>query len=222
MYQRITLEASEVEAFSKQEIISLYVEARRACCEYDDFDKMRAFKKLFPNEYKRFSAVARKRCEIRKSVDAMGVLGRDVYFGTLTYNNAKNRNKEEIKRKEAFEKLNSVFEYVLLVEEYGEDTNRYHIHFLGVFRANKDFDSFKAVWSHSRQNLRLLDSNSKIDKYLCKYLTKDLPRLRRNKRLCGLVKRYKTLEHATSTKYFPKEKREQALLDFGEFALSKE
>lgn len=216
MYAKIAITASECEAFSKEEIIELYCEARRSAAEYDDFEPMKAFKSLFPAEYKYFSAVARKRCEIRKSVDAMGVIG-PIYFGTLTYNNDKDSNSEEYKRKEAFEALNSVFEYVLLVEEYGGDNGRYHIHFLGVFRSDHDFDSFKASWSHSRQNLRLLGDNDKIDKYLVKYLTKDLPRLRRNKNLCSLVKHYKECSRVQSKSWILPEKREKAWADFSDF-----
>lgn len=224
MRAKITLMASECEAFTDKEIIALYCEARRGLCEEDDFEKMRVFKELFPREYSRFSAVARKRLEIRKSIEAMQVLDRNVYFGTLTFNSTKNLNKEEIKRKEAFEKLNSVFEYVLLVEEYGEDNGRYHIHFLGVFKDKMDFNSFVACWPHSRQNLRLLKEDESIDKYLVKYLTKDLPRLRRNKRLSGLTKRYKEydrLERKNLRCYILPEKREAALTSLGEFALSK-
>ena len=220
MRKKITLMASDVEAFNEQEIIALYVEAMRATNE-EDFEKLKVFKELFPVEYKRFSAVSRKRREVRKSIDAMQILGEEIYFGTLTFNNTKNLNKEEIKRKEAFEKLNGVFEYVLLVEEYGEDNGRYHVHFLGVFRKGMDFNSFVACWPHSRQNLRLLKAGEHIDKYLIKYMIKDLPRLRRNKRLVGLVKRNEDAMRKSDLKKRSSESSEKATFELLDFVLYK-
>ena len=87
-------------------------------------------------------------------------------------------------------KLNELFEYVLLVEEYGHDNGRYHIHFLGVFKLDHDFESFKRTRNHSRQELRLVKTREKVAQYLCKYLVKDLPRIRRNKKLVALAREY--------------------------------
>jgi len=170
-------------------IIKLYYEAVEASiCE--DYLPMQIFKQEYPSEYKRFSAVHRKRAVINECLSAMKVVSEKVYFGTLTFNARKNLNKIASKRKEAFTKLNACFEYVLLVEEYGEDNGRYHIHFLGAFKEDHDFDSFKLVWNHSRQNLETLKPNAHISQYLCKYLSKDLPRVRRNKKLVALAREY--------------------------------
>lgn len=97
---------------------------------FDDGYAMDIFKEKYPNQYKHLGAAHRKRAVIRKSLNAMKVITEDIYFGTLTFNNVKNANKEASKRKEAFTKLNTEFRYLLLVEEYGEDNGRYHIHFL--------------------------------------------------------------------------------------------
>lgn len=170
-------------------VITLYYEAvASSIC--DDYLPMQLFKQKYPNEYKRFNAVHRRRATIRESIDAMKIVSEKIYFGTLTFNNAKNLNKLVCKRKEAFKKLNAEFEYVLLVEEYGEDNGRYHIHFLGLFKKDHNFDSFARSWSHSRQNLRLLNDKENVAQYLCKYLCKDLPRIRRNKALVSLARGY--------------------------------
>lgn len=192
-------QAYEEYALNKS-VITLYYEAiASGICE--DYLPMQLFKQKYPEQYKRFNAVHRRRATIHESISAMKIISDKIYFGTLTFNNAKNSNKLVCKRKEAFKRLNTEFEYVLLVEEYGEDNGRYHIHFLGLFKKDHDFDSFVRSWSHSRQNLRLLNDNENVAQYLCKYLCKDLPRIRRNKALVSLARSY----HAAKSlqRFFP-------------------
>lgn len=174
---------------TEKEIIDLYYEAVAASV-CDDYLPMQLFKEQYPQQYRHYCAVHRKRSILHLCYDAMEATNQKVYFGTLTYNNEKNENKITSKRKEAFTKLNTLFEYLCLVEEYGEDNGRYHIHFFGVFRVGQSFDSFIAVWNHSRQNLREIQDGKKVAKYLCKYLSKDLPRIRRNKKLVALCREY--------------------------------
>lgn len=131
MYTRSTLTASDVEAFSIKDIVKLYYEAVRDAADYEDYEPLAVFKSLFPQEYKHFCKVHYRRSAIHKCIDAMKSVSSKVYFGTLTFKSSKNRNKIETKRKEAEKKLNSEFSYWLMVEEYGEDNGRYHIHFLG-------------------------------------------------------------------------------------------
>lgn len=157
---------------------------------FEDYTPMKMFAEKYPVQFKHLSAVHRRRVVIRESLEAMKIVSEEVYFGTLTFNNEKNENKVESKRKEAFKKLNELFEYVLLVEEYGSDNGRYHIHFLGVFKLDHNFESFKTAWNHSRQELRRVNSREKVAQYLCKYLIKDLPRIRRNRKLVALAREY--------------------------------
>jgi len=171
-----------------QDIVKKYYEAMRYANEYFD-DPMKEFIKEYPLEYKRLSAVHRKRVAINSNVEAMKTLGEVLYFGTLTYDNVKDQNKIETKRKEAFAYLNSLFEFVLLVEEYGEEKERYHVHFVGNFKENRTFNDFVEGW-HSRQNLRVLREDEHISSYLCKYMSKQLPRIRRNKKLIALEREY--------------------------------
>ena len=171
-----------------KEIIKQYYEAvsEAMCC--NGF-LMKDFAANYPGAYKHLGAVHRKRTAIRQSIEAMREITKDLYFGTLTYNKAKDKNKITTKRKQAFTVLNRLFEYVVLVEEFGETGNRYHIHFVGMFRPGKTFADFTSAW-HSRQNLRMLGNGENVAQYLCKYFTKDLPRVRRNKGLVRLTDKY--------------------------------
>lgn len=171
-------------AISK-DIIKEYYECMQVACEHSFDGFLKDFAKKYPNEYKHLNAVHRRRVAINKNIDALKELNEKIYFGTLTFNSVKDHNKIESKRKEAFKVLNSLFEFVILVEEKGEENGRYHVHFLGNFIEGKTFDDFTKSW-HSRQNLRELRDNERISQYLCKYLSKDLPRIRRNKKLIAL------------------------------------
>lgn len=170
------------------DIVNKYYEAMRYANEYFD-DPMKEFIKEYPLEYKHLQLVHQKRVKVNSNVEAMKLLNVPLYFGTLTYDETKDHNKIESKRKEAFMFLNSLFSYVLLVEEYGEVNERYHVHFVGAFREGKTFEDF-TKW-HSRQNLKQLSDEDNISRYLCKYITKQVPRIRRNKRLIALEKEYK-------------------------------
>ena len=182
-----------------KDIVKEYYEAMRYANEYFD-DPMKEFIKKYPLEFRRLNAVHHKRVLINSNVEAMKTLKSVLYFGCLTYDNKKDRNKIECKRKEAFAYLNSLFEFVLLVEEYGEENGRYHVHFVGNFKENKTFNDFVNGW-HSRQNLRVLRENEKISQYLCKYLSKQLPRIRRNKKLIQLERAYH--KHKRLKRTFP-------------------
>lgn len=176
--------ASEKEVFINKEVWQLYCLARRDQIRYEDHRAMSIFKHEYPQAYSHFQKVARLRNEIHKDYAAMKSVCDKIYFGTLTFNTKKNKNKEATKRKEAFKKLNTIFKYVLLVEEYGCENGRYHIHFLACFSKVKDFNSFITLW-HSRQNLEECCDNN-VGKYLVTYVVKDLPRLHRNTFLVAL------------------------------------
>lgn len=172
-----------------KKVVNEYYKCVHASC-LGDYEAMKQFQKAHPNEYSRFQSVHRKRTRLHACIGAMKIVSEEVYFGTLTYNGAKNENKRSTKRKEAFKTLNALCEYVVLIEEFGEKNGRYHIHFIATLRKGKNFQDFTSVW-HSRQNLRLLKDNENVAQYMCKYLSKDLPRIRCNKPLVSLEKAYK-------------------------------
>lgn len=191
MKQEMT--ASENEAFNNPEIRRKWFQAVKERVKWEDYRAMNDFKREYPEHFKFYSKVSRLRSEMKKDIEAMETTGGEVYFGTLTFNNAKHRNKIETKRKEAFEKLKMLFKYVLLVEEYGGVNGRYHIHFFGSFVKDHSFNEFKSFW-HSRQNLEKVSDNNAA-KYLASYSVKDLPRLHRNTLLVALKRKYKALKH---------------------------
>lgn len=154
---------------------------------YGDYGLLEDIRELYPNEFKHFSGVSRCRRNIERNINAMASLGLPLYFGTLTFNNDKNDNKESYKLEESFKFLNEYFEYFVLVEEYGGDNGRYHIHFVGVFNVGYDFEMFCKGW-HSRQNLQEVREIEQVKRYMVKYVSKQVPRIRRNKRLVAFEK----------------------------------
>jgi len=192
--QEIITCASNLEAFSNKEILDIYCKAVRSAVVDQDYGPLKYFKWKYEEAFRHFSAVNRKRTAIHRCYEAMKCTKDKIYFGTLTFNNAKNLNKRKTKLKEAFTKLNIDFDYVVLVEECGCDKGRYHIHFLGVFKKDHNFQSFVSHW-HSRQNL-IEVYNGDVAKYMCKYLVKDLPRIRKNKKLVQLIANHKKVKKA--------------------------
>lgn len=154
---------------------------------------MMLFKNEFPKEFALINGAYHKRAKIRENIKAMQEVG-TVYFGTLTFDNEKDKNKEVTKRKECWSFLNSLFSCLLLVEEHGEKNGRYHVHFVGIFKSDKHFKEFRQ-W-HSRQNLEIVKKVQKVVNYICDYVVKDLPRIRRNKPLIKLCNEYKTLKRS--------------------------
>ena len=161
------------------------------------------FKSAHPKEYNLICAFHRKRTQLKKDVRIMTLYSENLYWFTLTFGNEKDKNLEASKRKESFSFLNSVFALFVLVEEHGEENGRYHIHGLGVFRENKGLEDFYK-W-HSREDIKLLETTqygSKIH-YLTNYMSKSVPRLRRNKRLSCLRRKTDKYFNPVFEKNFP-------------------
>lgn len=173
-----------------QEIIEAYFEAKDNDSYNRDGYYMKKFKELYPKEYYFLNSHFRLRTEMNRDTKIMAKLGLLHWF-TLTFNNEKDSCLITTKRKQATSFLNDLFISYEMVEEYGSENERYHIHGFGVFREGKGFDDFRQ-W-HSRQKIEEITDEkirSKI-KYLTKYAVKDLPRIRRSKSLCYLVNHYK-------------------------------
>lgn len=171
-------------------LLKEYYDAMHQFFDEANFEPLDNFKLEHKEEFKFLNAIHQRRTALNKNLEAMQALHKGCYFGTLTFNKGKDANKVKTKRREAFLRLNELFEFVLLVEEYGELRGRYHIHFVGVFRDGKDFEDFRKCW-HSRQNLEKVQSTKKTSQYLVKYVCKEIPRLRRNKGLVRLERAYR-------------------------------
>lgn len=163
------------------------------------YQSLGIFRQKYPNEFKHLQSMSSKRKEIITAIEIMSCLG-VVHWITLTFDNEQDAHKEVCKRKQAWQLLNKYCGAVLMVEEYGEDNGRYHIHALGTWR-NYDllYSDFYQEWS-SRSTIEKLEQwkYKKKAKYLTKYVVKDVPRLRRNKVLLNaqkLYKKYVSMKH---------------------------
>lgn len=140
----------------------------------------------------------RLRCELNADLMLLSSLGFEIQWFTLTFDNKRDKSLVSSKRKSATRFLNSLFLCYLIVEEYGEDNQRYHIHGFGVYRDQKSFDDFRKWPCRQKiETLPIAKLRTKI-KYLTKYAVKSLPRLRRSRGMSLLHKthkRYKRLKN---------------------------
>lgn len=159
------------------------------------------FKQAHEEEYKLITSMYRKRTALRDCTDIMRELNEPIYWFTLTFKNDKDANKVETKRKEAERFLNRLAACYVLVEEYGEDNDRYHLHGFLVFKYGYGFLDWQQ-W-HSRQKLEEISGyklKTKI-KYLTKYAVKSVPRIRRSKTMSQLCNFYNS--HKGFKRCFP-------------------
>ena len=174
----------------KEDVLKAYFNAVFNCSYYFDNKALEDFKSMYPKEYKVLNAFYRARTNIRESVEVMSIFGVVQWF-TLTFDNDKDKNKETTKRKMAQRFLNGVFSCYLLVEEYGEENGRYHLHGFGIYKEGKGFNDFIS-WDYRNKIESLTEGKIKKKiKYLTNYSAKSLPRIRRSKTLVYLLKRHK-------------------------------
>lgn len=150
---------------------------------------MADFIKNHPSEYKLITTMYRRRCDLTDTIETMKLLNEPIYWFTLTFNNEKDTNNIETKRKDAQRFLNKICSVYVMVEEFGEDNGRYHIHGFLCFKYGFGFVDF--VQWHSRQKIIELDNANKRIKYLTDYSTKQAPRIRRSKSLSALYTYFK-------------------------------
>lgn len=157
---------------------------------YFDPQGLKDFKDKYPCEFKQLNSFYRARTKITQCVEVMSLFGA-VYWFTLTFDNEKDKNKESSKRRSSQNFLNETFIAYLIVEEYGEESGRYHIHGFGIFKDGKSFEDFRQ-WD-CRQNIKAITEKNmkKKIRYLTDYTSKQLPRIRCNKNLVYLMKKYK-------------------------------
>lgn len=153
-------------------------------------EPMKRFKFEYGEIYATINAMYHKRVAVKRDIEVMRELsGNKVYFGALTFNEEKDKNKNTSKRREVFNFLNKIFLMFLVVEELGEENGRYHCHYVGVFRENKTFEDLYK-W-HSREDCQRVKSTRRVAKYLCNYIVKQVPRIRRNKVLIKVSNDFK-------------------------------
>lgn len=166
---------------------------------------VKEFKDKYPKEYKVITTMYRKRVGIKECLQVMEDMNEPIYWFTLTFNNSKDVNAIETKRKDAQRFLERMTICYLMVEEFGEDKGRYHVHGFLCFKYGYGFLDFKE-W-HSRQKIECLEEEWKKKKktrYLTKYASKSIPRLRRSKTmslLCNYQKSHKGMRRCFPLTY---------------------
>ena len=156
---------------------------------------MNIFKFMFPDVYHRIMSTLSKRSELKKNIEFMMVVsGGLVYFGDLTFDNEHISREEEDLRRKAIRYLNKYCKLWTMVEEHGEQNGRYHIHWIAVFKDKKTPKMLQEEWPCFAHYSRVKSVHGTA-KYLCNYVSKQVPRIRRNKDLVQCMKLYKDVKH---------------------------
>lgn len=165
---------------------------KQCCLAYDK----KSFKEKYPDLYPYINSMSNKRKILKYEVEAMSHYGGSLYWCTLTFDSENDIKQKCTKLKMAWRLFEKFCDLVLMVEEYGELYGRYHLHAFITFKKGARLEDFYKSWS-SRITAKIIYSNAfmvaKI-KYLTKYSTKDVPRLRRNKKLIELIKLEKKIK----------------------------
>lgn len=153
-------------------------------------EPMAIFKNSHRELFDRVNKNYHKRKAIRENVFAMRMVSSELYCGSLTFDQVHDPQSEETKRKQARRHLDKYMQCYLYVEEYGEDNGRYHIHFIGVLDYGITYKEFYNNW-HSRVEMSRVKKIKSAVNYLTDYVSKQAPRIRRNKKMMYIFNRYK-------------------------------
>ena len=157
-----------------------------------NYQALKNFRCEYPDLFKHLQGMSTKRKQIKEAINIISIVGA-VYWITLTFDNIHDLKTENDKRRACWYWLNKYCGAVLMVEEYGEDNGRYHIHCLASWKDN-DIKYLDAAndWPSRCEIQRLKEwEYDKKSRYLTKYMVKQVPRIRRNKVLIALERHYK-------------------------------
>lgn len=174
-----------------QELLHAWFKAREIDAANLTNTQTQLFKKQHLKEYNLLNAFYHLRSSLTEDLKVMSLIG-DIQWFTLTFDNKRDKSKIESKRKSATRFLNDLFITYEMVEEFGEDNGRYHIHGFGCYRIGKGFNDFIKWPCRNKIETLTEDKKKKKIKYLTNYAVKDLPRRRRSKSLVKLVNYYKS------------------------------
>lgn len=156
------------------------------------------FKKWFPDMFKNMQAILNKRTLIKRDLEIMKALSPNVVFGALTFSDSNLTDNEANMRKRAQRYLDKCMKVYEIVEEHGtQNTERYHVHYLGILKDDLTYIDFHTGWedySYIEKVRNTKKDNKKVSKYLCDYVVKQVPTIRRTKRLTKLIEAYKDYE----------------------------
>lgn len=159
------------------------------------------FKEWFPKPFHDIQCILNKRTLIRRDLDIMKTVSKRVVFGALTFSDSNLSVNEKNMRKRAQRYLDKTMSAYEIIEEHGQvNTERYHVHYLGILRDNVTYIDFHNGWEdftfieavkNGKYDLK------KVSKYLCDYVLKQVPSIRRNKTMIELIKKYQSYEKET-------------------------
>lgn len=153
-------------------------------------EPMQRFKEKYPELFSMVNAMYHRRKTIRENVYCMRKITKSgLVFGDLTYDNEHDKESAATKRKQATRYLNKCFEVYLFVEELGSERERYHIHFIGVLKSGIEYKTFHDGWHSFSQIEKVISVKNSVN-YLTDYVVKQVPRIRRNKKLVDAFKHY--------------------------------
>lgn len=157
------------------------------------------FKEWFPKMFHDMQAILNKRTLIKRDIAIMKEVSKRVVFGALTFSDSNLSVNEKNMRKKAQRYLDKTLSAYEIIEEHGQvNTERYHIHFLGILRDNLTYIEFHNGWEdftfieavkNGKYDLK------KVSKYLCDYVLKQVPSIRRNKTMLELIKKYNSYDN---------------------------
>lgn len=165
-----------------------------SCRKDGNFYALDRFKQWFPKEFTRMQTILNKRTMIKRDLEIMKALSKRVVFGSLTFSDSNLTDNETNMKKRAQRYLDKCLTIYEIVEEHGtQNTQRYHVHFLGIMRDNLTYIDFHNGW----QDITFIEGvrNDKKDikrvsKYLCDYVVKQVPTIRRTKLFSKVIKEY--------------------------------
>lgn len=168
------------------------------CRNEGNYYALDKFKEWFPRMFHDMQAILNKRTLIRRDLEIMKAVSRRVVFGSLTFSEGNLRDNEYNMRKKAQRYLDKCMTVYEIVEEHGtKNTERYHVHYLGVLRDDLTYIDFHNGWEDITY-IEAVKSGKKdlkkVSKYLCDYIIKQVPTIRRNARLRELIKMYQAYE----------------------------
>lgn len=157
-----------------------------------NYQGLKSFKTDYPDLFQHLQGMSTKRKQIKSAINTMSIVGA-IYWITLTFDNLHDMKTEKIKRLAAWRWFDKYCGAVLMVEEYGEDKGRYHIHALATWKDNSiPYTDAYNDWPSRCEIERLKEwQYERKARYLTKYIIKQVPRIRRNKVLIALEAHYR-------------------------------
>lgn len=152
------------------------------------------FKEWFPKDFRTLQTILNKRSIIKEDLTIMKTISKRVVFGSLTFSEKNLLPREDLMKRKAQRYLDKCLTLYDIVEEHGTLKGRYHVHYLGILKDNLTYIDFHNGWEDISYIEAVKSSKKdikKVSKYLCDYVVKQVPKIRRTKQFTKVKKLYK-------------------------------